>query len=67
MAQPEKIFIMGTAITSYDASVDGPDERLEGRSYTAALSSESEGQVFTSRMDVTDSDISFLGNEGDYH
>lgn len=58
---------MGTTITSYDASLDGPDERLEGRAYIAALSSESEGQAFTSRMDVTDSEISYLGNEGDYH
>lgn len=61
---------MDTAITSWDSSIDGPDERLEGRAYIAALSAESSngnGIVYTSRMDVLDSEISYLGNEGDYH
>lgn len=67
IADAGKISIMGTTITSYDASIDGPDERLAGRAYIAALSSESDGVAHTSRMDVEDSDISYLGNEGDYH
>ena len=60
---------MGTAITSWDASIGGPDERLAGRAYIAALSSETEDgtTVYNSRMDVEDSEISYLGNEGDYH
>lgn len=64
-----KISILDTAITSYDSSLDGPDERLEGRAYIAALSMENVGldKVWTSRMDVVESEISFLGNEGDYH
>lgn len=69
MAWHGKISILDTAITSWDASIGGPDERLEGRAYIAALSSESEDGVhtYTSRMDVEDSEISYLGNEGDYH
>ncbi|CAM9349963.1 unnamed protein product [Ectocarpus sp. 6 AP-2014] len=64
-----KLSILDTAITSWDASLGGPDERLEGRAYIAALSGENGAQtiVYTSRMDVEDSEISFLGNEGDYH
>ena len=64
-----QISILDTAITSYDESKGGGDERLEGRAYIAALSLEDEtsGTAWISRMDVEDSDISYLGNEGDYH
>jgi len=64
-----KISILDTAITSWDASIGGPDERLEGRAFIAALSSETADgtHTYTSRMDVEDSEISYLGNEGDYH
>eukprot|EP00752_Nemacystus_decipiens_P001269 g1266.t1 len=66
-----KISILDTEITSWDASVDGPDERVQedGRAYIAALSSENDvlDKVYTSRMDVEDSEISYLGNVGDYH
>lgn len=63
-----KLSILGTAITSWDASIGAPDERLEGRAFIAALSGESDsGGVHTSRMDVEDSEISYLGNEGDFH
>lgn len=64
-----KISILGTAITSYDESTGAGDERLEGRAYIAALSleDESSNSIWSSRMDVEDSEISFLGNEGDYH
>lgn len=64
-----KISIMDTVITSHDASTGAPDERLEGRAFIAALSLENleKGKVHTSRMDVERSDISYLGNEGDYH
>ena len=68
-AEKAKLSILDTAITSWDATKDGPDERLEGRAFIAALSGEnaSKGIVYTSRMDVEDSEISYLGNEGDYH
>ncbi|CAM9430926.1 unnamed protein product [Ascophyllum nodosum] len=64
-----KISIMNTAIMSYDESIDGPDERLEDRAYIAALSAENDDQtrLWESRMDVHDSEISYLGNEGDFH
>lgn len=64
-----KLSILDTAITSWDESIGGPDERLEGRAYIAALSGQNaDGSiVYTSRMDVEDSEISYLGNEGDYH
>ena len=64
-----KISILDTTITSYDESKDGGDDRLDGRAYIAALSLEDEttGAAWMSRMDVEDSDISYLGNEGDYH
>ncbi|CAM9960530.1 unnamed protein product, partial [Hapterophycus canaliculatus] len=64
-----KLSILDTAITSWDLTTDAPDERLEGRAYIAALSGENAGMgiVYTSRMDVEDSEISYLGNEGDYH
>lgn len=64
-----KLSILDTTITSWDESVGGPDERLEGRAYIAALSGENSAKtvVYTSRMDVEDSEISYLGNEGDYH
>lgn len=66
-----KISILDTTITSWDSSVGGPDERVQedGRAYIAALSGEnaSTGKVYTSRMDVEDSEIMYLGNEGDYH
>ena len=54
---------------SYDESIDGPDERLEDRAYIAALSAENDDQtrLWESRMDVHDSEISYLGNEGDFH
>ncbi|CAM9971825.1 unnamed protein product [Sphacelaria rigidula] len=60
---------MNTNISSYDETLDGPDERLEDRAYIAALSSENNDQtkVWESRMDVNNSEISYLGNEGDYH
>lgn len=69
VAHHGKISIIDTAVISYDESLDGPDERLEGRAYIAALSSESDDQtkVWESRMDVHNSEISYLGNEGDYH
>lgn len=68
IAKAGKISILDTAITSYDASTGKPDERLAGRAYIAALSQqESTGEISTSRMDVEDSEISYLGNEGDYH
>lgn len=50
--------------------MDGPDEREveSGRAFIAALSSEADnGMVYESRMDVEDSEISYLGNAGDYH
>eukprot|EP00903_Cladosiphon_okamuranus_P007254 g7037.t1 len=69
-----KLSILDTAITSWDASVGGPDERVlevdgGNRAYIAALSGESAkwGKVYTSRMDVENTEISYLGNEGDYH
>lgn len=64
-----KISIINTNIISYDETLDGPDERLEDRAYIAALSSENNDQtkVWESRMDVNNSEISYLGNEGDYH
>lgn len=65
-----KISINSTSITSWDATVDGPDARAveSGRAFIAALSSEaSSGTVFESRMDVQGSEISYLGNAGDYH
>ena len=69
MAWDGKISIKDTAITSWDASIDGPDERLAGRAYIAALSGENSAgtKSWSSRMDVEDSEISYLGNEGDYH
>lgn len=69
IARAGKISILDTVITSYDASTGAPDERLEGRAYIAALSEENLGlgKVWTSRMDVENSEISYLGNEGDYH
>lgn len=66
-----KLSILDTKITSWDAAAGGPDERVleDGRAYIAALSGENaeSGKVYTSRMDVEDSEISYLGNEGDYH
>lgn len=64
-----KISIVDTTIVSYDESLDGPDERLADRAYIAALSGEKNDQtrVWESRMDVDNSEISYLGNEGDYH
>nr|QGV16393.1 Mannuronate C5-epimerase [Saccharina japonica] len=69
IAMAGQISILDTAITSYDESKGGSDERLEGRAYIAALSLEDEttGEAWISRMDVEDSEISYLGNEGDYH
>lgn len=74
MAWHGKLSILDTAITSWDASVDGPDERVleadgGNRAYIAALSGENaqSGKIFTSRMDVENTEISYLGNEGDYH
>lgn len=68
IAEAGKISILDTVVTTYDASTDGPDERLDGRAYIAALSYEDDdGVAHTSRMDVERSDISYLGNEGDYH
>lgn len=69
IARAGKISILDTAITSYDASTGGPDERLAGRAFIAALSLENSDSTkkWISRMDVEDSEISYLGNEGDYH
>lgn len=71
MARHGKISILDTNITSWDASVSGPDVRVleDGRAYIAALSAENarSGKVYTSRMDVENSEISHLGNDGDYH
>lgn len=69
IAKAGKISILDTSVISYDASTGKPDERLAGRAYIAALSLEQSagGPVYTSRMDVEFSEISYLGNEGDYH
>ncbi|CAM9602836.1 unnamed protein product [Discosporangium mesarthrocarpum] len=63
-ANPGKISISNSTITSYDPATKKPDKRETGRAYIAALSSEDGGE---SRMDVYLSEISYLGNDGDYH
>ncbi|CAM9241261.1 unnamed protein product [Choristocarpus tenellus] len=67
IASPGKISILETDITSYDPETNGPDTRLAGRAYIAALSYMEGDVCMASRMDIIKSEISFVGNEGDYH